>query len=223
MSTLLYDTVKTASKITDRTTVFLSGGKDSVVTLDLCCRVFKHVDVVYMYLVDGLSFVESILGYYEHRYGISIHRVPHFMLSEWLRYGTFRNYDLDVPIVSVKQIYDYCRELTGTYWISAGERCSDSIVRNAMIKQSSSIDHKRGRFYPVAYWKKGDILNYVKKHKLRISPESDVLGFSFRSMMPKDMYLIKKHYPEDFERIKEWFPLVEASVKKYELNQISEL
>ncbi len=223
MSTVLFENIKTASLITDKTIVFLSGGKDSVVTLDLCVKFFKHVDIVFMYLVDGLSFCEAVLKYYEDRYGIGIIRVPHFMTSEFMRYGVLRQHDLDVPVISPKDVYNYAREITGTYWISAGERTADSIVRNAMIKQSGSIDSKRGRFYPVAHWNKKEIMAYIKRNRLKVSPESSSLGYSLRSLMPRDMAMIKKHYQDDYERIRRWYPLVEASVKKYEFNQISEL
>lgn len=94
----------------------------------------------------GLSFQESILRYYEDKYGIPIHRIPHFELSQWLRYGLFRPFDFDCPIVSVKEIYGYMRANTDIWWVAAGERISDSVWRRAMIKHSGTIDQKRGRF-----------------------------------------------------------------------------
>lgn len=213
---VLFETLKTASRLTDRILVGISGGKDSAVTLDLCKRYFKHVTGFFMYLVKGLEFQEVTLRYYERRYDIEILRVPHFMLSEWLRYGTLRQPDFEVPIVSTKQTYDYVRALSGTYWIACGERISDSIVRRAMIKNSGTIDQKRGRIYPIAYWKKADVMYYVKHKKLKLSLESQKLGFSFRSLMPRDMYVIKQVFPEDYARIQAWFPMLEASTKQYE-------
>jgi phosphoadenosine phosphosulfate reductase len=209
--TILYDTLKTASKLTDRILVGVSGGKDSAVTLDLCSRFFKHVTGYFMYLVKGLEFQENTLRHYERRYGIEIKRVPHFMLSEWLRYGTLRQPDFDIPVVSTKETYDYVRDMTGIWWIACGERISDSIIRRAMIKHSGTIDEQRGRVYPIAYWNKPDIMYYVKRERLRLSAENEALGFSFRSLMPHDLQLIKQRFPSDYEKIKLWFPLVEAS------------
>lgn len=209
--TILYDTLKTASKITKRILVGISGGKDSVVTLDLCRQFFPHVTGFFMYLVKDLEFQEVALRHYERRYGIEIKRIPHFMLSEWLRYGTLRQPDFDVPIVSTKETYDYARSLTDIWWIACGERISDSIVRRAMIKHSGTIDEQRGRVFPIAYWRKSDVLYYVKKQRLRLSAENTALGFSFRSLMPKDLQAIKRKFPNDYEKIRSWFPLVEAS------------
>lgn len=212
MTLPLLRTIETAAAITDRVLVSFSGGKDSVVTLDLCMRHFTHVEGFFMYQVHGLSFQESIIRYYEDKYGIPIHRVPHFELSSWLRYGLFRNYDFSIPVVSVKQTYDYMRENTDIWWIAAGERISDSVWRRAMIKSSGTIDDKRGRFYPIAEWTKGNVLAHIRQRKLRVGAESSKLGFSFRSFMPKDLRAIREFFPVDYAKIKEWFPLVDVSI-----------
>lgn len=210
----LYYTLETASKITDSVLVGFSGGKDSVVTLDLCMKYFKNVVPYFMYLVKGLEFQEKTIRYYENKYDVEMLRVPHFMLSDFLRYGSFRMPDLDVPIIKTVDLYNYMRNETGVYWICAGERISDSIVRRAMIKNSGTIDSKRGRIYPVAQWNKSNIMSYLKINKLPLSLENKTLGFSFRSLMGEDMIKIKEYFPDDFEKIKRDFPLIEASIKK---------
>ena len=37
---------------------------------------------------------------------------------------------------------------------------------------------------------------------MKVSPEARFLGHSFRSMMPEEMYLLRRHYPADFERLR---------------------
>lgn len=217
MSTALFDPVKTQAQITDKVIVLFSGGKDSVVTLDLCFRYFKVVKPVFMYLVKGLEFQEKTLRWYEDKYNTEILRVPHFMLSDFLRYGSYRQMDLEVPIIKTVELYNYIREKTGIYYISAGERISDSIFRRAMIKQSSSIDEKRGRFYPIAYWNKAQVQSYVKQKRLPLSLESRELGFSFRSLQGDEISTIKRKFPNDYDKIKADFPLIEASIKWSEI------
>lgn len=213
MSTALFDPVKAMCKITKKTVVLFSGGKDSVATLDLCCKYFDEVQPVFMYLVKDLEFQERTIRWYEDKYGFKMLRIPHFMLSDFLRYGSFRMLDLTVPIVSTKEVYDYIREETGIYWISGGERISDSIIRRAMIKNSSSIDLKRGRFYPIAYWRKKHVMSYITQNRLPMSLENRALGFSFRSLFGSELKTIKEKFPNDFQKIKDDFPLVEASIK----------
>lgn len=216
MSSILFEPVRAACRISPRVIVAVSGGKDSAVTLDLCARFFSEVHAFFMYLVPGLSFQEAVLRHYEARYGIVIERVPHPMLADWMRYGVFRKADYSVPRITVPDVYHHLRLKRDAWWVAAGERIADSTIRRAMIKKSSSIDAKRGRVYPVAHFRKADVLRYVDRHRLKVAPESRVLGHSFRSLEPKEMALVRRHYPADFERIKAWFPFVEAGVFRFE-------
>lgn len=61
MSNLLFDPIKTQSRVTDSVIVAFSGGKDSIVTLDLCSRYFKKIYSFFMYLVPNLEFQERML------------------------------------------------------------------------------------------------------------------------------------------------------------------
>lgn len=198
--------------MTDEVIVFYSGGKDSAIVLDLAFRHFKHVFPVFMYHVQDLSFQESILSWAEKRYGTSIYRVPHFELSTYLRRGIYCKADLRVREVGIADIYAHVRSAFGDRrWIMAGERCADSTVRNAMIKASGSVDEKRGRFYPLAYWKKADVLAYIKQHNLKVSPESATLGHSL-ALTDADLSAMKVLYPADFAKVLKVLPLAEVAV-----------
>lgn len=220
---ILFDPIKAQSRVNDSVIVAFSGGKDSCVVLDLCCRYFKNVSAFFMYQIPNLSFQESAIKYAERRYGIEIDRIPHFELSEFMAYGAFRKEDYSVPIIGMNDVYKYMRVQKDTWWIAAGERISDSIVRRAMMKKSGCIDEGRGRFFPIANFTKSDVVNYIKHHNLKPSPESKILGHSFRSLHPNDIEQIRLHYPQDYKKIVEWFPFVEAGVVRNEKNRITEV
>ena len=216
MSNLLFDPIKTQAKITDTVLVGFSTGKDSIVTLDLCFKYFKTVIPFFMYIAPNLEFQERTLRKYERRYNTEIIRLPHFEVSNFMKYGSFRNADPNVSIIEINDIYYYVRQLTGITWIAAGERIADSLVRRAMIKHSGSIDRKRGRFYPISNWKKRDVVAYIKKNKLYLPKDSQELGFSFKSLAGCELSVIKKIYPDDYKKILRLYPLAGAAVERFE-------
>lgn len=217
MSVVLYDRIKTMSKITDSVLVGFSGGKDSIVTMDLCFKYFKNVVPFFMYICPDLEFQENMLRWYEQKYNTHIIRVPHMDTSQFFRYGTFRTYDMNVPIISINDIYSYLRAETGIWWIAAGERIADSIIRRAMIKNSSSIDMQRGRFYPISEWKKDEVMQYIKHAKLKLGNDSKQLHFSFKSLEGCELAFVKEYYPRDYEKLLRIYPFAEAAVMRYKL------
>lgn len=216
MSTVLYDPIKTMSRITDSVIVAFSGGKESCVVLDMAFRYFKNVKPFFMYICPNLSFQERTLEWYEKKYQTEIIRLPHMDVSEFFHYGSFRIADDNFPIVSINDIYQYVRLETDTWWIAAGERIDDSIVRRAMMKKSGSIDVQRGRFYPVSAWKKREIIDYIKFHNLYLGQDSKKLGFSFKSLWGKELAMLKKYFPDDYEKVLHVYPLAAAGVKHWE-------
>lgn len=216
MSTVLFDAVKTQAKVTDSVIIAFSGGKESIVSLDLCFRHFKNVKPFFMYICPGLSFQERTLQWYEKKYQTDIARIPHMDVCEFFHYGSFRPGDPSFPIISINDIYKWIRLETGIWRIAAGERIDDSIVRRAMIKKSGSIDVQRGRFYPVSMWKKRDVLDYIKFHGLYIGQDSKELGFSFKSLWGKELSMVKEHFPDDYQKVLRLYPFAAAGVKRFE-------
>lgn len=217
MSTALFDPIKTQSKVTDSVLVGFSGGKESVVVMDLCFRYFKKVQPFFMYICPNLSFQERTIAWYEKKYQTEIIRIPHMDVSEYFHYGSFRPGDESFPIVSINDIYHYLRLQSDIWWIAAGERINDSIVRRAMMKKSGTIDTQRGRIYPVALWRKKEVIDYIKFHNLYLGADSRKLGFSFKSLWGKELSMLKQYFPEDYEKVLRQYPFAEAGVRRYEL------
>lgn len=216
MSTVLFDPVKTMSRVTDSVLVGFSTGKESIVTLDLCFRYFKRVQPYYLYSVPNLSFQEEVLRWYENRYGCEIIRLPSECVSEYFRYGCYRIPDLTYPLVSEKDIMNYVRLKSNIWWCATGERIDDSIPRRAMIKHSSTISDVNGRMFPVATWKKSEILAYIKHHRLKIGRDSIIMGHSARVLQANDLRIIRDRFPDDYDKIIRLYPFAEAAVKRIE-------
>lgn len=189
-----------------------STGKDSIVALDIASRYFKKLYVYFLYIVPDLEFQEKILRKYERKYDIQIDRLPHPDVSNFLKYGTFRPPDSAVRQVQFSDLHDYLRVKSGYKWIAGGERINDSITRRAFLKTSGSIDLSSYRMYPLINWNKQSVIEYIKRKHLILSKDLSVIGRSFCSLNGKELLYVAENYPEDFERIKRFYPLCEVSV-----------
>lgn len=217
MSTVLFDGIKTMSKISDSVLVAFSGGKESVVVLDMCFRYFKHVQPFFQYAVPGLSFNEKLLTWYENKYNTEIIRLPIETTGTMFRYGIYTIPDPTFPVVSETDVWNYVRHETGIWYVAGGERINDSMMRRARIKHSGTIDELQGRMFPVAMWKTQEIYDYIKHHKLFLAKEQKVLKHSLRIFHPEDLLYIQKNLPDDYDRILHMFPLAGAIIKKAEM------
>lgn len=217
MSTVLFDSIKTMSKVTDSVLVAFSGGKESVVVLDMCFRYFKNVYPYFQYYVPGLSFNEKLLAWYENKYGVEIARVPVEDVGAMFRYGVYTAPDPTFPVVSEADVWNYMRQETGIWYVAGGERINDSMMRRARIKHSGTIDEKSGRLFPVAMWKTQEIYDYIKHHKLFLAKEQKELKHSLRIFHAEDLLYIKNNLPDDYDRILHMFPLAGAITKKAEM------
>lgn len=206
----LLSAIKRQAEFTDSVIVSYSGGKESVIILDLCTKFFKEVHAFRMTYVDGLSFEDVQDARVKSQYGIDVYRVPHFELSRLLKYGVYCKPNPELPLIKINDIYKHVRNVFGVKWIAAGERAADSVVRRARMMQHGSIYEARGRFFPLAYWKKAHVMKYLQETRLLLSPESKVLGASFAGPVERDMPLLKKHFPDDYAKILEVFPEIVA-------------
>lgn len=216
MSNILFDPVKTQAQISDSVLVAFSGGKDAIVALDLCVKFFKRVEAFFMYSVPNLEFQEKILNRYEEIYGIKIHRLPHPDVSVLYHEGIYTVRDESVPKVTINDTFNYARHLSGIEWIASGERTTDSIERNAKIKNSSSIDYKTKKFYPVAYWRKSEIYAYIKAKKLYIPRVNKDFGYSIDGLWGDALVWLKENYPQDYQKVERAFPLYGAQALRWE-------
>jgi len=212
----LYGVIKTASCVTDAVIVMFSTGKDSVVTLDLAAKYFKRFEICFMFYVEGLEFQEKTLRHYEKKFDKKILRVPHFDTSYFLKYGYYTQPDFSVPILKITDNWNYARDHFGIDWIVSGETVYDSLQRRAMIRSGGAINSKTKRIHPLAEWKKSDVIRYIKIHNLRVGVEQNQLGFTAEGLEPLGLAYIKEHHPDDFEKMKRVYPLIEAVIKKNE-------
>lgn len=205
--------------------VALSGGKDSVVTLQLCVETFEHVEAFYMYHVLGLECVERGVDTAARRVGVKVHKVPHPDLARLMKNSILRPHSLEAErIKQIKQsdVEAAMRERTGIDWFAYGERASDSFARRLYTRKNDGIREEWKRLYPVWDWLHGDVIAYLK-HKRIPLPErlgaADNKVMSGFSLNPKPLSWMKHNVPADYARVLKVFPYAEAMVMRYDLQQ----
>lgn len=214
---MLTGIVKQAAKLTDQVTVGFSTGKDSIVSLDLCCRHFKKVTAIFMYVVPGMSFQEAYLKQAERRYGIKILRLPHWSLSTAFQVNYYRpgsDLSASTPDLTITDVEKYLREAHGSTWFAYGQKKNDSLERRAMISASGGVDVKGRRFYPVGEFSDKEIFAYMRHRRLPLPIDYQLFGHSFGLLEPMELRQVREHFPADFAKIVKLFPEIEASIAR---------
>ncbi len=205
-------------EVTDELLVGVSG-KDSVACLELLHshqKPFRRIQGFFMYLVPGLSFQERYMRYLERRYSISILRLPHWQLGDMLQGGSYRPITAaatECPPLTIAKMEGYLRERTGIGWIVGGHKITDSLLRRLQVGLHHGIDVAHKRAFPLAYWTNSSVYTFLRSRGVALPPDYGIYprGRSFGDLMAHSVGPIKKHFPEDYAKIKEWFPYVDAT------------
>lgn len=207
-----------------RTILAFSTGKDSIVAWLKLRRYFDKIVPYYLYsdLCGPLSFVEKALRYYEDWFGCHILRLPHPALYRQLNRFVLQApenlriiEEAKLPELDYEDINALVRatdpELAGAYQAS-GVRSADSIVRRQSILKNGPVNHNARRWYPVYDYKKADMVKALDEAGIYLPIDYEWFGRTYDGLDYRFTSVIKEKSPEDYERIKETFPLVELDI-----------
>jgi len=199
-------------------------GIDSLAMMLQLRKYFKYIVPIYMYIIPNLEFVERALNYYENFFDKKIMRVPHPKTAIVLKSGFLQlnndyetdfldGYDMDAAPVLVADAINFPADTM----MGIGNRMSDNPMRHMSIKKYGVVNYKRSTFYPIFDFKNDDVDNIIKENKCKIPIDYQIFGRSFDGIVYRFSSKIKRHFPDDYEKIKMYFPLLDIEVKRAEL------
>lgn len=210
-----------------------SGGKDSVAAWlhmkELGC--WNEIVPVYYYMIPGLGFIEEMLTYYENFFQTKIIRLPSpNTIGEWangylLTPMTYRAYISMYKYLYPYEFDDIDKWVRDDYkdskcWIATGMRMYDGVQRYGAIKQTGGIREKEKKFSPIFDWKIADIVGCISHFKCKLPPDYHVWGKSFDGTDYRFLLPLKKQWPEDYDRLKKYFPLLDLNILRYRTDKM---
>lgn len=175
----------------------------------------------------GLEFVERSLAYYEKAFGTPIERcVSQTLLAAIadLVYQPFEDEEwidkMDFTVgMSNDELAETIRDKhdVGHAWIAWGISAADSIVRRSQQKYRDGMVESKRVFYPCTDWKRENVLQAINASEFKLPEDYLFANRSFVSPLnPRHLKRLREQRPDEFERIKFFYPLIEASLARNE-------
>ena len=201
-----------------------SRGKDALAAWLNLTRFFDHIIPFTCAGIPHVGFADEYLAYVERIFGTHIIR-----LQDGGLYGTIDalqyQYPHDegwideaaLPIYDAQDIADIIRNHLGypRAWTAYGLNASDSIDRMITVRQCRGRYYGTRSFYPNFDWTHSQIMDVLKKSNIKLSNEYHIAARSFAGgLMPHNLMAVEKRAPELMQKLKYYYPLVEASLAR---------
>lgn len=180
--------------------------------------------------VPGLGFVDRSLVYYEEKFCVPIERYvtgdlyaalsqliyqpPH--AEDWIDDIGFEPHTIESVVSDVRR-----RHGCPAAWVAYGISKTDSIVRRSAKKYDGGYSLSRRTLYPCFDWPKAQVLAAIESAGVGLAEDYRMANRSLAGV-PTERHLMRMRdlYPEDFERIKFFYPLIEAKLARNEFRRL---
>jgi len=205
-----------------------SCGKDSIGAWLALRPHFDRIIPFYCYLVPSLEFVERSLVYYEEFFATPILRVPHPSLYRMLNNLVFQSpqhcaviEDLSLANFSYIDLHRAIREdyAVPDAWVAAGVRAADSPYRRLAMNKYGPLRERTKEFFPIHDWNKARLVAELQAARIKLPADYRIFGRSFDGLDYRFLAPIREHYPRDYARILEFFPLADVELKRRQYAQ----
>jgi 3'-phosphoadenosine 5'-phosphosulfate sulfotransferase (PAPS reductase)/FAD synthetase len=214
---------KLMAKENDTIMLSFSMGKVSIASWLFAKKHFKKIIPVYFYGIPNLEFIKKQVDYFENYFDTKIIQLPHPTLVDQLNYGLFMGINeiriinrLQFPDVKYDSFFDLLREKYGEMYVAIGNRACDNVQRYTSFITHGAINRNRRTFWPVFDFTDSHVLQIIQENNVKLPIDYKMFGKTFDGMQERFLLPLKNEFPEDFERIKAIFPLVELELLRYE-------
>lgn len=206
-----------------------SRGKDSIAAWLWLRQLGIRVLPFHLAGIPGLSFVDRSLAYYEQWFATPIERLIEGSLYDSIGSLVYQPGEdeawidaLDLWGYNNHYAADWMRRKYGVpgAWVAWGINLTDSIDRRIYVtKYQGRIESNRS-FYPCFDWTKKQIMAAIRENEIRL-PDDYLLSSRSFTGVPRVRTLtrLKEVFPEDFERVKLFFPMCEAALARNEFRR----
>lgn len=220
------ETIKEVAKRQNKSLLAFSCGKDAVATWLAIREHFDEIVPYYLYLVPDLEFVNESIDYYERYFGTKIVQLPHPSVHRMLNNFVFQppqNCKVieqaglpDFEYLDIQAVMCERYNLPKKTLVADGVRAADSPMRRVAINTHGSISYKQLKYHPIWDWKKADLVECFKKHNVKLAVDYKIFGRSFDGIDLRFLYLIREHFPRDYQKILNLYPLADLEVFRWE-------
>lgn len=229
------ETCKTVSDLSPSAILSFSMGKDSIGAYIQMERHFENIEFVFLYMVPDLEFQNIALDYYEQKFGKHIVRLPNPSLYKQLYNHMYQhpgNLDLihDVEArpdnpngwlfnVQYDDLFLGAKidlGMSEDTFVGVGVRATDSLMRRSSIKRYGAINHNRKQFFPVWDWNQETLVKEIRQSGIKLPVDYRIWGRSFDGFDYRFLKGLKENFPRDYEKVREWFPLVDLEFLRYQ-------
>lgn len=214
----------------DRVLLSFSCGKDAWATW---CAIKDHVDVYpFLYFahfdVCGAGWMRGYMEYCEKKIGRRIVRLPAPNTYESLGakalvyqppHRCLSLEAINLPQFSFEDVQKAAANVWGlpeSTFTALGVRAADSQRRAMHFRKHGPISENKKKFYPVWDMKKDGLVDALTENNVKLPPDYRIFGRSYDGAYFLFSKEIKEHYPSDYEKILEFYPLLELEAYRYE-------
>lgn len=204
-----------------------SRGKDSLAAWLAMRPYFDDIVPFHLFTVPKLPIVEESLEYYERKMSRKIWRMPQPGFYSWLRNATFQTPPraavikaANLPKFTYKDVVDIIAKAEGiapeNTMTATGVRSADSPRRRTVITQCEGIARGQPKFYPIWDWSTDQCIDIIAKSGISLPIDYELFGRTIDGLDYRVIAPLKKHRPQDYAKILEWFPLIDIEIWRFE-------